>query len=61
MQTLNIEALNTQQKFMILEEVWDSLKSDNAKELVPNWHLEVLKKREQKEDFIDLGESKKVL
>lgn len=61
MQTLNIEALSTKQKFIALEEIWDSLKKDNSEELVPNWHLEVLNQREKKHDFIDLEESKKTL
>lgn len=61
MQTINIEALSTKQKFIALEEIWDSLKKDNAKELVPDWHLEVLEQREKKHDFIDLEESKKAL
>lgn len=59
MQTLNIEASSTKQKFIALEEIWDSLKKDNSKELVPDWHLEVLNQREKKHDFIDLEESKK--
>lgn len=61
MQTLNIEASSTKQKFIALEEIWDSLKKDNSKELVPDWHLEVLNQREKKHDFIDLEESKKAL
>ncbi len=32
----------------------------NIKELTPNWHLDILKDRENKTDFIDIEESKKI-
>ena len=34
---------------------------ENMKELTPNWHLDILKDRENKTDFIDIEESKNSL
>lgn len=62
---LNIEQLNTSEKFIVMEQLWDSLSTTNANELTPNWHLEVLKNRELKasnsDNFIDIEDSKKLL
>ena len=57
--TLNIENMNIQDKFLAMEQIWSSLNNENIKELTPNWHLDILKDRENKTDFIDIEESKK--
>ncbi|OCL83962.1 addiction module protein [Arcobacter porcinus] len=59
--TFDIKNMNTQEKFLIMEEIWSSLNNENIKELTPNWHLNILKDRENKSDFIDIEEAKKSL
>lgn len=59
--TLNIENMNIQDKFLAMEQIWSSLNNENIKELTPNWHLSILKDRENKTDFIDIEEAKKSL
>ena len=59
--TLNIENMNIEEKFLAMEQIWSSLKDENIKELTPNWHLDILKDRENKTDFIDFEEAKKSL
>ena len=59
--TLNIENMNIEEKFLAMEQIWSSLKDENIKELTPNWHLDILKDRENKTDFIDIEDSKKAL
>ena len=44
-----------------MEQICSSLKDENIKELTPNWHLDILKDRENKRNFIDIEESKKSL
>lgn len=61
MQTLDIDALNTREKLIMLEEIWDSLKDNKTEDLTPDWHLDILEKREEKRNFIDLEDSKKAL
>lgn len=62
---LIVEQLTTSEKFIMMEQLWDSLSTTNANELTPNWHLEVLKNRELKasnsDNFIDIEDSKKLL
>ena len=59
--TLNIENMNIEEKFLVMEQIWSSLNNENIKELTPNWHLDILKDRENKSDFIDIEESKNSL
>ena len=58
---INIENMNIEEKFLVMEQIWSSLNNENIKELNPNWHLDILKDRENKTDFIDIEESKKSL
>ncbi|WP_187385870.1 addiction module protein [Aliarcobacter cryaerophilus] len=58
---INIENMNIEEKFLVMEQIWSSLNNENIKELTPNWHLDILKDRESKTDFIDIEESKKSL
>lgn len=58
---INIENMNIEEKFLAMEQIWSSLKDENIKELTPNWHLDILKDRENKRNFIDIEESKKAL
>ena len=58
---INIENMNIEEKFLVMEQIWSSLNNENIKELTPNWHLDILKDREHKTDFIDIEESKKSL
>lgn len=58
---INIENMNIEEKFLVMEQIWSSLNNENIKELTPNWHLDILKDRKNKTDFIDIEESKKSL
>ena len=58
---INIENMNIEEKFLVMEQIWSSLNNENIKELTPNWHLDILEDRENKTDFIDIEESKKSL
>ena len=58
---INIENMNIEEKFLVMEQIWSSLNNENIKELTPNWHLDIFKDRENKTDFIDIEESKKSL
>ena len=59
--SFDIKNMNTQEKFLVMEEIWDSLNDQDLREFTPNWHLDILEKREIQSDFIDLEESKKTL
>ena len=67
MSILDIEALKTSEKFIIMEQLWDSISKDvNNKQLTPSWHLDILETREEKvvsnqSKFYDIEESKKKL
>ena len=58
---INIENMNIEEKFLVMEQIWSSLNNENIKELTPNWHLDILKDRENNTDFIDIEESRKSL
>ncbi len=58
---INIENMNIEEKFLVMEQIWSSLNYDDLENLTPNWHLDILKDRENKTDFIDIEESKKYL
>ncbi len=58
---INIENMNIEEKFLVMEQIWSSLNYDDLENLTPNWHLDILKDRENKSDFIDIEESKKSL
>jgi len=56
MSILELEKMNTAQKFMALEEIWEDLSQNLEDEhFSPAWHLDILQEREQK---IELGEAK---
>lgn len=59
-QILNIEKLDLGQKFLVMEELWNSL-SNNIKEDDYKWHLDILEKRGSQTDFIDLEVAKQNL
>lgn len=61
MQSIDINKMNTEEKFIMMEQLWDSLSDENSIQLSPDWHLEVLEEREHKTNFIDIEESKKAL
>jgi putative addiction module component (TIGR02574 family) len=61
---LQIKDLTIAQKLNLLEELWDSLKQEDANTFLPSWHIEELKKREDniknnKAYFITLEEMEK--
>ena len=58
---INIENMNIEEKFLVMEQIWSSLNNENIKELTPNWHLDILEERGNKTDFIDIEEAKKSL
>lgn len=61
MSSFDIQNMNTQEKFLIMEEIWNSLNHQDLKEFTPNWHLDILENRENQSDFIDIEDSKKAL
>jgi len=49
MSILELEKMNTTQKFIALEELWQDLSQNLEDErLSPDWHLDILEQREQK-------------
>lgn len=56
MSILELEKMNTAQKFMAPEEIWEDLSQNLEDEhFSPAWHLDILQEREQK---IEKGEAK---
>jgi len=56
MSILELEKMDTAQKFMALEELWENLSQNLEDEhFTPDWHLDILKEREEK---IQSGEAK---
>ena len=39
--------MNTQEKFLVMAEIWDSLNDQDLREFTPKWHLDILDKREK--------------
>jgi hypothetical protein len=49
MSILELEKMNTAQKFMALEEIWEDLSQNLEDEhFSPAWHLDILQEREDK-------------
>lgn len=46
--TLQIEAMNTEEKLRVMEALWVDLTKKEEEFLTPDWHNDVLKAREQK-------------
>ncbi len=45
---ISIENMTTNEKFLILEKLWDNLTKDATnKNFTPKWHLQVLEDREK--------------
>ncbi len=61
---LKYQEIPLQEKFIILEELWQSMSQDaENSNFTPNWHLEILAKRDKqindsKASFSDLEEAK---
>jgi len=64
---LNFNEISIQDKFVILEELWESMSHDAAANgFTPQWHLDVLTQREQsiensQSSFSNLEDAKKRL
>ena len=64
---LNFNEISIQDKFVILEELWESMTHDAAANgFTPDWHLDILAKREKsiensQSSFSDLEDAKKRL
>ena len=64
---LNFNEISMQDKFVILEELWESMSHDaTAHGFTPSWHLDVLAQREQsiensQSSFSNLEDTKKRL
>lgn len=52
---LPLDRMSTEEKLRVLEETWDSLSATPDEVPSPDWHGEVLKRREEK---VKNGESK---
>jgi len=67
MSILNLEKMETSEKFIVMEEIWGDLsKNIDADELTPQWHVDVLDAREERvrknrAKFYDLEDVKKDL
>jgi len=64
METLDLSSISFRERFILLQQVWESLqKEDNTIELSPQWHNEILKNRAMatQEKFIGFDEAKKRL
>lgn len=49
MSILDLGKMDTAQKFIVLEELWEDLSQNLEDErFTPDWHLDILKEREQK-------------
>jgi hypothetical protein len=54
LEALNIDHYTLEDKFMLLEELWESMKKDiTAHDFTPQWHLDTLEERQKK---IEKGE-----
>ncbi len=59
---LKLDQLNLSDKFIVLEELWDDMtKQASANGFTPQWHTDILKKRENSSNFSDLNTIKKKL
>ena len=64
---LNLNEISIQEKFVILEELWESMSHDaTASGFTPAWHLDILAQREQnivnsQSSFSNLEDAKKRL
>jgi len=67
MQTIDFNTIPLQEKFMLMEQLWESLSHEaNAKGFTPEWHLDELDKRQRKSEagqstFSDFSDAKKRL
>ena len=67
MQTIDISTIPLQEKFLLMEQLWESLSHEaNHHNFTPQWHTDELKRREAKiqkgeSNFNDLSEVKKRL
>ncbi|KIM06901.1 MAG: hypothetical protein KU38_11600 [Sulfurovum sp. FS08-3] len=67
MQTIDFDTIPLQEKFMLMEQLWESLSHEaNANGFTPKWHLNELDKRQKKiergqSSFSDFGDAKKRL
>jgi len=49
MSILDLKNMTKAQKFMAMEELWEDMsKNVNSEDLTPQWHLDVLEKREKR-------------
>lgn len=61
---VDLKQMPVADKFILMEQLWDDLSQDiYADDLIPNWHLDILEKRELNKDskFISLEELKQNL
>jgi len=67
MQTLDFNTIPLQEKFMLMEQLWESLSYEaNANGFTPQWHINELNKRQEKIEngesvFSDFSDAKKRL
>jgi hypothetical protein len=49
LEALKIDHFTLEDKFMLLEELWESMKKDlTASDFTPQWHMDVLEDRQHK-------------
>ncbi len=49
LEALKIDHFTLEDKFMLLEELWESMKKDlTANDFTPQWHVDTLENRQQK-------------
>ena len=62
--TINLNEMTTEEKLKAMEELWDDICRSVPDLSSPNWHRNILKKREEmlkegKDRFIDWNQAKK--
>ena len=65
MNTAEIKKMSTAEKIQAIEAIWDSLLKEDASLPSPEWHGDILKKREEKiksgeAKFLSLSDLKKI-
>lgn len=64
--TLPLDKMTVEEKLRLIEIVWEDLKKNEDEIPVPEWHLEILREREQllsegKSEFVNLETMKKLV
>lgn len=64
--TLPLDQMTVEEKLGLIERIWEDLRAKEDQIPVPEWHLEILRERQQlvaegKAEFVDLDAFKKLV